>query len=654
MLVGQQFGPFIIDKELGSGAMGAVYRGRYTATGQVVAIKIMAPGLGTTNSRAADRFRLEAEILKQLKHPNIVRLFGVGKHQGTRYFAMEYIQGESLDKSMARRGRMSWEEVITLGRQLCAALQHAHEKGIIHRDLKPSNLMVLADGTLKLTDFGIAKDLDGVQLTSANCTVGTAAYMSPEQCKGERDLTIKSDLYSMGVLLYELITGRKPFNAENAMDMFLQHVSGTFERPSRQVLELPVWLDTLICQLLEKKPEQRPLNAAMVGSVLDSIKEKVEAQQSAGVEAARRRMIDRAPGQPKADEKDREAARFLLKGKVRGRRKKKPWYEQVWVHAAALLLLLSAVVFTLVLVLKPPSADELYQRAKRLMDKNDEQAALAGPIPDYLSRYGRLDDDHTREVRGWSERAELREGEDLLRRYRKQNLDKKAVAIHMEYQNDDEKLAFRAIDKEDDGDVEVAARRWAELEKDANLPRWKLVARKHLGDLKAQQDLEKDFDEDFSRIVRDGKELPPQKDESRQAAFTAMRYERFGDVRRAEVRYKELRDKTGRDPTLNLWYLLAARKVREMNRKAERGKEVGTLIEEKLTAAAANQAAPDRRQLQAWADCLDVIALYGGEDESDDVKKQVEQARGLLRDMAQRQGRKPPPEAKGPTAGRPS
>jgi serine/threonine-protein kinase len=521
--------------------------------------------------------------------------------------------------------------------------------------------MVLSDGTLKLTDFGIAKDLDVTQLTSANCTVGTAAYMSPEQCKGERDLTIKSDLYSLGVLLYELITGRKPFNAENAMDMFLQHVSGTFERPSRQVLELPVWLDTLICQLLEKKPEQRPLNAAMVGSVLDSIKEKVEAQQSAGVEAARRRMVDRVLGQPKADEKDREAARFLLKGKVRGRRKKKPWYEQVWVQAAALLLLLSGVVFALVLALKPQgaSAEELYRQSGQFMATKkveDAQRALDGPIAQYLNpkNYGKSEDSHRQQMEEWRDEAEVRIGEDLLRRYRKQNLDKKAIAIHMEYQNDDEKNAYRAIDKEDDGDVEAAAKRWAELELDANLPRWKLVARKHLEDLKAQKELEKAFDDVFDRIIRDGKEPPPEADETRQAAFTALRYERFGDVRRAEVRYKELRDKTGRDPALNLWYLLAARKVREMNRKAERGKEVGTLVEEKLATAAANQAAPDRRQLQAWADCLDVIALYGGEDESDEIKKQVEQSRGLLREMAQKQGRKPPPEAKGPTAGRPS
>ena len=115
-----------------------------------------------------------------------------------------------LSTVMARRERLSWEEVVTLGQQLCAALQHAHEKGIIHRDLKPSNLMVLADGTVKLTDFGIAKDLDETGLTATNCTVGTASYMSPEQCKGEKNIGPRSDLYSMGVMLYELLAGALP------------------------------------------------------------------------------------------------------------------------------------------------------------------------------------------------------------------------------------------------------------------------------------------------------------------------------------------------------------------------------------------------------------------------------------------------------------
>src|SRR5262249_22019286 len=252
MLVGKKIGPFTIDKELGAGAMGAVYRGRHAETGQRVAIKVVAPGLAA-NKTAMKRFEREAAILKQLKHDNIVRLVLAGKFGGTPFYAMEYVEGESLDRVMARRGRISWEEVVTLGSQLCEALKHAHDKGIIHRDLKPSNVMVVPDGkgglTLKLTDFGIAKDTDVTALTSANCTVGTAASMSPEQCRGERDLTFKSDLYSLGVMFYELVTGQKPFQADNPMDMFMKHVNEKCERPSRLVLDVPVWLDNLICQL---------------------------------------------------------------------------------------------------------------------------------------------------------------------------------------------------------------------------------------------------------------------------------------------------------------------------------------------------------------------------------------------------------------------
>src|SRR5258708_6581187 len=154
MLVGQQLGPFAIDKELGAGAMGAVFLAHHVKDGRKVAIKVMAPGLGDSNPNAVARFEREAEILRKLKHPNIVRLYGIGKFQGTRYYAMEYVKGQSLDHVMARRGRMTWEDVVALGQQLCSALQHAHEAGVVHRDLKPSNLMILADGTLKLTDFG--------------------------------------------------------------------------------------------------------------------------------------------------------------------------------------------------------------------------------------------------------------------------------------------------------------------------------------------------------------------------------------------------------------------------------------------------------------------------------------------------------------------
>src|SRR5262245_66526584 len=129
MKPGQQIGPFVIEKEIGAGAMGAVYRGVYPKTGQQVAIKVMLSG-HSENKQSADRFQREVAILKQLNHPNIVRLLGDGKHEGTRYYAMEYIEGESLDRALSRRGRFSWEEVVTLGRQLCDALKHAHAKGL--------------------------------------------------------------------------------------------------------------------------------------------------------------------------------------------------------------------------------------------------------------------------------------------------------------------------------------------------------------------------------------------------------------------------------------------------------------------------------------------------------------------------------------------
>src|SRR5262249_25107783 len=143
----------------------------------------------------------------------------------------------------------------------------------------------------------------------ANSTVGTAAYMSPEQCRGEKNIGPKSDLYSMGVMFYELLTGRKPFNAESPVDMFLMHVNATPERVGRLVLAIPTWLDSLVDQLMAKKPEHRPFDAAMVAKVLEEVEEKALKQQSAGVDAATARRVDR-PGAA-AEDADREAARAL-------------------------------------------------------------------------------------------------------------------------------------------------------------------------------------------------------------------------------------------------------------------------------------------------------------------------------------------------------
>src|SRR5262245_64492059 len=404
MHVGQTFGPFTIEKELGSGAMGTVYRATFHEDGRSdrdVALKVIAFGL-SGNESALARFEREAKILKQLKHANIVRLLATGRFKGTPFFAMEYVDGKSLDKVMLDRQAgvptrppFTWEEVVELGRPLCAALQHAHEKGIIHRDLKPSNLMVTTEGILKLTDFGIAKDVDVTALTAANNTIGTAAYMSPEQCKGERLLTGKSDLYSLGIVFYELLTGRKPFNAESSVDMFLLHVSGTFTRPAQINPEIPVWLDTLVCQMMEKKPEHRPRDAAMVGQVLEEIAEKVAAQVSAGADAATARASQTAKI---GDAEDRSAAKFIRAGakKKKLRKKRRPFYTHGWFVGLACLLVIGTFGWAFwKFALAPPTAESLLERIKGASDPVLQKEYVA----DYLKYYRNRDDEETRMVK---------------------------------------------------------------------------------------------------------------------------------------------------------------------------------------------------------------------------------------------------------------
>jgi serine/threonine-protein kinase len=571
MIAGKKIGPFEIERELGSGAMGSVYRALYTENGKRVAIKIIAPGLAS-NETALARFEREAAILKQLRHPNIVRLYATGRYHGTPFYAMEYIEGESLDKVIQRRGRLTWEEVVTLGRQLCDALQHAHQQGIIHRDLKPSNLMILPDGTLKLTDFGIAKDLDVTQLTSANCTVGTAAYMSPEQCKGERDLTNKSDLYSLGIVFYELLTGRKPFVADTPMDMFLQHVQGTFERPSKQFLEVPLWLDTLVCQMMEKKPEQRPMDAATVGEALSRVQEKVEAQQSAGVEAAQARAGDRPRNQPQLDDIDKEAARTLLgPGKRKKRKRRKvPVYRRVWFQAAVLTTLLLGIVWVFYAAFfKPPNPDKLFEKAQALMastDPTDHDLALKGPIAEYLKSYPDRNDAQARQVREWRDQADCDKCERQLLVW---------IKLDRPPDEDEERLARKAIKLEEAGDFAEALTSWQALAKAKGAEgknAWGLLGEKRLADLKKVEKHEQElrgkvssawerFEDKFKPANDREKAMlaevtapPPKKD--REAWEKHL-----GRAKELWEKQKKNYDKEGGD---RVWYLLAAKRQAEL------------------------------------------------------------------------------------------
>jgi serine/threonine-protein kinase len=281
------------------------------------------------------------------------------------------------------RPPFTWEEIVEMGAPLCDALQHAHEKGIIHRDLKPSNLMVTAEGIVKLTDFGIAKDVDVTALTGANNTIGTAAYMSPEQCKGEKLLSGKSDIYSLGIVFYELLTGRKPFMAESSVDMFLMHVNESFVRPAQINPEIPAALDNLICQMMEKKPEARPRDASMIGQVLGEIAEKVRTRQSVGGDAVNARVPDRKRiGESDEDIAAARAIRAGAKKKKLKKKKEDPIYTKGWVVALASLLLIGAFVsFFVFVVFAPPSEKSLLER----IEKADNADRKSAAIDEYLN-----------------------------------------------------------------------------------------------------------------------------------------------------------------------------------------------------------------------------------------------------------------------------
>lgn len=469
LTVGQVMGKFKIVKELGSGAMGTVYKAIYVPDGRVVAVKIVNFGL-SGNESALQRFEREANILKQLKHPNIVRLFASGRYKGTPFIAMEFIEGESLDHVLLRRVRFSWEDVVLIGKQVCLALQHAHEKGIIHRDLKPSNLMMLEDGTTKLTDFGIAKDIDVTALTGANATVGTASYMSPEQCRGE-SITAKSDIYSLGVVLFELVTGRKPFNAESPIEMFSKHDKEAPPRPNWALKgsstgEIPVWFETTILQMMEKKPDHRPLNAEIIAMGLEEGLRKYYSGQSAAVDAVQARVGERRIQTNVIDETDREAARTLRGAmqKKKIRKKGTPFYAKPWLLVFAIPPILGIMGLVIYLATRPPSADSLYRQAERKMEKQEYLEALyklnnaEGPILEFLRRYP--EHPNAAKVREWRDFAETT---DLFERIKHNAGDPKFKKQYFEWQKVDpnyEKLAFEALKAHEYGDLLRADAHW--------------------------------------------------------------------------------------------------------------------------------------------------------------------------------------------------
>jgi eukaryotic-like serine/threonine-protein kinase len=258
---------FQLGETLGVGTVGTIRRAVDRANKREVALKILQPAVSQDETIRL-RFEREIEVLHKLDHPNVVACYDHGLDDGRLFYSMEIVRGGTLKQLLEKRGKLKIEEALETGWQLCSALQYIHNHGIVHRDLKPSNIYLNRTGLIKLGDFGIALDTGATEITDQGLTVGSYLYMAPEQIRGDRSISYQADLYAVGCLLFELVTGKPPYEGSNFARIFDQHLSADPPSARAHVAECPEVLDDLIRSLLSKDPDDRPINARSVQGVL--------------------------------------------------------------------------------------------------------------------------------------------------------------------------------------------------------------------------------------------------------------------------------------------------------------------------------------------------------------------------------------------------
>ena len=235
--------------------MATVYLAHDEELDRAVALKILAENLAG-DATFRDRFEREARLAARLSHPNVVRVFDVGESDGRPFIVMEYVEGHTLADELGRHGPLAPERAVDLALQICSGLEAAHASGLVHRDVKPRNLLLRPDGVLKIADFGIARAAESTRLTEIGTILGTAAYLAPEQAEGV-EATPAADLYSVGAVLYELLTGRVPYTATSLVELLAKQQAG----PPGRIAGVPTWLELAVSRCLEPDPSERPATA---------------------------------------------------------------------------------------------------------------------------------------------------------------------------------------------------------------------------------------------------------------------------------------------------------------------------------------------------------------------------------------------------------
>ncbi len=249
---------------LGRGGMGEVYKAEDLKLKQVVALKFL-PDAVAMDGAALARFQNEVRITRQISHPNVCRVYDIGEADGSHFLSMEFIDGEDLSLLLRRIGRLPGDKANEIARQICAGLAAAHDNNVLHRDLKPANIMIDGRGKARITDFGVA--VVASELLGREAAAGTAAYMAPEQLKG-KEVSQRSDIYSLGLVLYELFTGKRVYDSDNLTELIRLHESSTPTNPSDHVQNIDPLVERVILRCLEKDPKKRPATAIQVAAAL--------------------------------------------------------------------------------------------------------------------------------------------------------------------------------------------------------------------------------------------------------------------------------------------------------------------------------------------------------------------------------------------------
>ncbi|HXD88027.1 MAG TPA: serine/threonine-protein kinase [Urbifossiella sp.] len=399
-MIGARIGNWFVESEIGRGPLGCVYAARgFDDPARRAAVKVLTESI-VRDPAFVQRFPGEMLAVQRLDHANIARYFDSGIHAGLAFVASELVEGTDCAK-LLEAGRRPWREVLSIAVQAARALKHGHNRNLLHRDIKPANLMLTAAGTLKVLSFGFAK-IAAPPLTAAPI-LGSAAYIPPETASGKPP-TRRSDFYSLGGVLYTLLTGRPPFTAASLVELTHKQCYLLPERPGMLVPDLPAELDEFICGLLSKDPGRRPATAQALLDELERLRGKLERKGE--------RLEWPAKLQP--DTAEMAALPASLGGfghDPEAEEPSRPWLKRPWFVASMLLLVILAIVVPL--AWPGPSADELWNAAEPLVN-SDNPADWDRAWDDYLEPLSRRHPDrYAEQVAAAKER--IRDRKELLR-----------------------------------------------------------------------------------------------------------------------------------------------------------------------------------------------------------------------------------------------